>query len=170
MNPQPYHPPVTEDVPEVNFEYCWYKEADLDVALLAKYQLDVDRAADDGNLAADNGCLMPETVQEKLQSSFEHQKSALTDQITNMKAEIENMQKAFDLYRERARTSLLKTASDQQGIQTKYSQLQEEIKVSDCLQMTSDCLIRYRRRNRSITTSSCNTLIWKNSSMSSRKE
>jgi hypothetical protein len=51
---------------------------------------------------------MPSTVQEELQIDFDAQKQILSTEIKSLKLERENSQQAFDKYRERSRSGMLK--------------------------------------------------------------
>jgi predicted nucleic acid-binding Zn-ribbon protein len=54
----------------------------------------------------------------------------LEDQISQLQHELDNSMKTFDVYRERAKVSLKKTALDQQKSDQKISELTEQLKVS----------------------------------------
>lgn len=60
---------------------------------------------------------------------LERERSDLQSQISFLTQEIENSRIAFDRYRERARESLLKTATDQQAAEAVIAALKEQIKV-----------------------------------------
>lgn len=61
----------------------------------------------------------PQTVQEVYQELVSKANATCEDQNNAMKLELENRQQAFDVYRERAKIALKKTASDQKTMETK---------------------------------------------------
>jgi chromosome segregation ATPase len=123
-------------------EYTWYREADLDFSQLRSISASTGDDAHDANHGAvsfsieggdeDHGLNLPLTLQEQYQAQFEstyaNERQELVDQLASLREELENSQKAFDVYRERAKTSLLKTANEQQTLEAKYQALQEQLK------------------------------------------
>jgi hypothetical protein len=73
---------------------------------------------------------VPETIQHSLHQQFEQEKTVLVKEKEELSKEIENSRTAFERYRERARESLLKTASDQKANEQKIEKLKEQLKVS----------------------------------------
>jgi len=74
---------------------------------------------------------MPPTVQELLESQFDRERTHLGNRIVELENELTNSQKTFELYRDRARVSLKKTASDQKASDEKILQLTEKIKLQE---------------------------------------
>lgn len=70
---------------------------------------------------------IPATIQEELSKLFNSEKQSLVLQIEKLELEKINSNQAFDKFRERARISLMKTASDQQVIEKKLINCQDEI-------------------------------------------
>jgi hypothetical protein len=74
---------------------------------------------------------VPDTIQHSLHQQFDQEKTVLVKEKEELSKEIENSRTAFERYRERARESLLKTASDQKANEQKIEKLKEQLKVSE---------------------------------------
>jgi hypothetical protein len=68
-------------------------------------------------------------IQQLLHDCFEKERSILVDKINQLTSEIDNSRVAFDRYRDRARESLLKTATEQQAADSKITMLEEKFRV-----------------------------------------
>lgn len=79
----------------------------------------------DGN----DGLDLPPVLQDELTEAFEKEKNTLLQRIEHFETEIANSQAAFDKYRERARESLLKTASELNTAEMRNKGLKDQIKV-----------------------------------------
>ena len=72
----------------------------------------------------------PSIVQDELQHSFNIEKRELEAKIAELQTEKDNSQAAFDKYRERARVSLMKSATEAQQAENDLSAARAELKVS----------------------------------------
>lgn len=84
-------------------------------------------------IEGDEQISLPPTVQEQLRSHYEDlymgERDMLLQKISSVKEELENSQKAFDLYRDRAKASCQKLAVDVQTVEGKLSICQDHLKV-----------------------------------------
>jgi hypothetical protein len=72
---------------------------------------------------------LPPVVQEELQETFDRERHALLSKLDDLNTERENSQQAFDKYRERARVSLMKTATELQAAQGETQDMLGRLKV-----------------------------------------
>lgn len=79
----------------------------------------------------------PTLVQDELQHSFNVEKRELESKIAELQTEKENSQAAFDKYRERARLSLMKSATDGQQSENDLAMARAELKVGWCGRMSN---------------------------------
>lgn len=71
----------------------------------------------------------PTLVQDELQYTFNVERRDLESKIAELQTEKENSQQAFDKYRERARVSLMKSATEAQQAENDLSTARAELKV-----------------------------------------
>lgn len=107
-------------------ELCWYDE----LALVSPSPQSKDTPAFAIEEDSSANSQLPMVLQDKLLSHFQEERVALQLQISKLQEEISGSQATFDKYRERARASLLKSASEQQQTEAKLKQCQELLHVS----------------------------------------
>ena len=73
--------------------------------------------------------ILQESIRQELHSQFNLERESLIKEISLLKEETSNSQKAFDLYRERARASIMKASNDQQAMENKVHSILDQLKV-----------------------------------------
>eukprot|EP01034_Spumella_vulgaris_P025367 gene25367-31818_t len=85
---------------------------------------------------------LPPTVQDELREVFARERQELLARLEDINTEKENSQQAFDKYRERAKVSLMKTATDLQAEQVKVGQMEEAVKEEKYRTQQAEAAVR----------------------------
>lgn len=74
--------------------------------------------------------VLPTVIQESLQLAFDADREVLQRRIEELEAEKQQSQQAFDTYRDRARSSLLKSANDLKLAEENVAKMAAQLKVT----------------------------------------
>lgn len=110
-----------------NFVTEWHLESEV----IEWFRANSENHEQYGNFSIEGGgdeYEMPFILQDRLQMEFADVKGCLQAQIAELEQERESSQHAFDKFRERARASLVKSASEQKATELKLVALQEQLK------------------------------------------
>ena len=84
--------------------------------------------AAEGGFSIEEEIELPPTIQESMLEVFRDEKQLLLDKISKLSSELDSSQKSFDAYRERSRSSLKNSASNQKIADEKVLSLTKELK------------------------------------------
>lgn len=84
----------------------------------------------------------PVVVQVALRQAFDVEKQALLSKLEELTAERDNSQQVFDKYRERARVSLMKTATELQASEQSAAEVKEQLREERAKTHQAECALK----------------------------